>query len=130
MKDSLIEKVLDKAARNVNSDRDKELDWRNNAYNMRSQAIGDKLRELDDHDDSEKVKMAHLMPKHESDFASHLSAGKLRKMEVGSASTRNKNKLLPQIISPNNRNKFQEIGSLTEGSGSRFGIRRQSVPVR
>lgn len=50
-----------------------DLDWRNNAYNKRSEAIGDKLKALNDHEESERVKMSHLLNRNDSDDGSKLS---------------------------------------------------------
>jgi hypothetical protein len=129
VKDSLIEKVMDTAVRDVNKDRDKDLDWRNNAYNKRSGAIGDRLAALNDHEESERVKMAHLMNKDVSESGSKLSYAKLKRLENNGSGLSKAKGGLPKIGSPNRRN-FGEIVSLTEGSGSRFGNRRGSVPIR
>jgi len=39
IKDSMIERVVKEAASKVNSDREQNRDWRNNAYNQRSSSI-------------------------------------------------------------------------------------------
>lgn len=39
IKDSMIDSVVRAAASKVNTDREKDRDWRNNAYNARSNAI-------------------------------------------------------------------------------------------
>lgn len=39
VKDSMIEDVVKQAALKVNNDRNEEKDWRNNAYNRRSESI-------------------------------------------------------------------------------------------
>lgn len=129
VKDSLIEKVMDTAVRDVNKDRDKDLDWRNNAYNKRSDAIGERQRVYNEHEESERVKMSHLLNKDTSDNGSKLSFAKLKRLENNGSGLSKSKGGLPKIGSPNRRN-FGEIVSLTEGSGSRFGNRRSSVPIR
>jgi len=46
IKDSMIERVVKEAASKVNTDREGERDWRNNAYNQRSASIHDHLSKM------------------------------------------------------------------------------------